>query len=127
MIPFPFPFMSLGGLLVALALGAVLYFTVLHRFRRSENFAQGKPRKITLFYADPCVQCRKFKPVWAKYVAANKDNDLVEMTAVDCEQDQELAEEYEIQFIPAVIVEQDGKVVKRYDGTPDKSLEKYFN
>lgn len=78
------------------------------------------------FMAKWCGPCRMQDPIIE--TLKKKFEDKVEFRKVDIDENYELANRYTIQAVPTLIIEKDGKLLKRYIGvTPLKELEKIIN
>lgn len=74
------------------------------------------------FYADWCGPCQMMKPVVEEFRAAHPE---VDVQAINIDDEEELAEKYEVSTIPCFVLERDGKEVAREVGVmPLKKLEK---
>jgi thiol-disulfide isomerase/thioredoxin len=74
--------------------------------------------RLILFYAPWCGHCKRFKPVWEKFVRAMKDK--VKTLSVNGDENNEMLQEYNVDKFPTIILEK-GKRRKEYDG--DMTLE----
>lgn len=80
--------------------------------------------KIVLmdFYANWCGPCRMQDPIMEEL--KKKFDGKVEFKKIDVDKDIELANKYEIHAIPTIVIEKDGKVIKKHVGvTNAKTLE----
>ena len=78
--------------------------------------------EILDFYADWCGPCKMFAPTMDEFKVAHPD---VKVTAVNIDEEEELAEKYEVSSIPCVVVLKDGEEVARNVGVISlKKLEK---
>lgn len=74
------------------------------------------------FYADWCGPCQMQKPV--VHELAEKLKGKVTVKEVNVDTEAELAQKYKVSSIPALVIEVDGKEVKRFIGFTDaKTLE----
>ena len=71
------------------------------------------------FWASWCRPCTMMAPVLDELAAAEADS--ITVVKVDVEANQELAAEYQITAIPAMLVFSDGKPVKRITGARSKA------
>ena len=78
--------------------------------------------EILDFYADWCGPCKMFAPTMDEFKATHPE---VKVTAVNVDENEELAEKYEVSSIPCVVVLKDGEEVARNVGVISlKKLEK---
>lgn len=78
--------------------------------------------EILDFYADWCGPCQMMKPTMEEFEKAHPE---IEVTAVNIDEQEELAEKYGVSSIPCVVVLKDGEEVKREVGVVSlKKLEK---
>ena len=85
----------------------------------------GKPILMD-FFAEWCGPCHQQSPIIDEL--KKRMGDLVEIkkidVGVDSEQTRQYAAKYDIQFVPTLIIEKDGKLVQKLVGVQDlKSLE----
>ncbi len=74
------------------------------------------------FYADWCGPCQMMKPVMEEFHAAHPE---VKVTAINIDDEEEMAERYGVSSIPCFVVLKDSEEVKREVGAvPLKKLEK---
>lgn len=74
------------------------------------------------FYADWCGPCQMMKSVLDDF---EKNHPEVEVRRVNIDEEEELAERYNVSSIPCFVVEVDGKEISREVGMlPLKKLEK---
>jgi len=73
-------------------------------------------RKLILFYAEWCGASRQFLPVWDEIVESVK----IETQKVNVDENQEMAKEYEIQYLPTLYLVS-GKTRVKYDGSRTKN------
>ena len=78
--------------------------------------------EILDFYADWCGPCKMFAPTMDEFRAAHPE---IKVTAVDVDEQEELAEKYEVSSIPCIVVLKDGEEIARNVGVLSlKKLEK---
>lgn len=78
--------------------------------------------EILDFYADWCGPCQMMKPIMEEFEKAHPE---IEVTAVNIDEQEELAEKYGVSSIPCIVVLKDGEEVRREVGVvPLKKLEK---
>ncbi|MCK9278057.1 MAG: thioredoxin domain-containing protein [Methanoculleus sp.] len=85
----------------------------------------GKPILMD-FFAEWCGPCHQQSPIIDEL--KKRMGDLVEIkkidVGVDSEQTRQYAAKYDIQFVPTLVIEKDGKLVQKLVGVQDlKSLE----
>ena len=74
------------------------------------------------FYADWCGPCQMMKTTIEEFEKAHPD---VKVTTINIDEDEELAEKYNVSSIPCLVVLKDGEEIKREVGVmPLKKLEK---
>lgn len=77
------------------------------------------------FYADWCGPCKMQTPILE--ALKKKYGDKVEVEKIDVDAHGDLAMEYGIRVVPTLVIEKDGKMVKRIEGVADLStLESYL-
>lgn len=69
---------------------------------------------IVDFYADWCGPCRAFAPTFIKVAKARTDYTYIKL---DVDASPRMAQKYQIQYIPYVVVMKDGVVMEQYTGT----------
>ncbi|MBQ6414273.1 thioredoxin [Candidatus Saccharibacteria bacterium] len=78
--------------------------------------------EILDFYADWCGPCQMMKPTMEEFEKAHPE---IQVTAVNIDEQEELAEKYEVSSIPCIVVLKDGEEVRRAVGVQSlKKLEK---
>lgn len=78
--------------------------------------------EILDFYADWCGPCQMMKPTMEEFEKLHPE---IKVTAVNIDEEEELAEKYGVSSIPCVVVLKDGEEVKREVGVVSlKKLEK---
>lgn len=69
-----------------------------------------KERMLTLVFATWCPFCRRFLPVFQKYARGREDFLLIQ-------DDQEIvADRYEVEVVPSALYFENGTLIKRLDG-----------
>lgn len=68
------------------------------------------------FFADWCYPCKMMAPV----VEEVSKDEKIKVGKVNIDENQELAEKYEVESIPTIIVFKNGKEYKRQVGVTDK-------
>ena len=81
--------------------------------------ASGSKPVLVDFWATWCRPCTMMAPVLDELAGA--ESDKLTVAKVDVEANQELAAEYQITAIPALLLFSEGKVVKRITGAKSKS------
>nr|CCC93939.1 protein disulfide isomerase [Trypanosoma congolense IL3000] len=80
---------------------------------------------LVKFYIDSCGYCQMLAPEWEK--AANETIENAKMGEVDCHDQKELAESFNIEGFPTIILFRNGKMADRYNGAREKdALIKYL-
>ena len=78
--------------------------------------------EILDFYADWCGPCQMMKPTMEEFEKVHPE---IKVTAVNIDEEEELAEKYGVSSIPCIVVLEDGEEVKREVGVVSlKKLEK---
>lgn len=91
--------------------------TVVDRFS-----ALGNRMTVRIWGADWCPDCRNQLPDFAAALeAAGVPDDRIETYPVDRDKDGELVEEYDVEFIPTIVIEIDGGVVARFVESGERS------
>ena len=71
------------------------------------------------FYADWCGPCKMQSPIIDQI--AEEKGDAIKVAKVNVDDNQELAEKYEIMSIPTILIMKNGKVVKQFVGLTSKN------
>jgi thioredoxin 1 len=79
----------------------------------------GKPVLID-FYADWCGPCRLQTPRIDEL--KKRMGDAIEVKKINVDQHMDLANKYSIQVVPTLVIEKDGKVVRRLEGLTDTGM-----
>ncbi len=74
--------------------------------------------RLTDFYADWCGPCKTQDPIIEELEA---DYDDVEFAKVDVDEDQELANQYQVRSLPTLVVENDDGIVDRFVGVTQRA------
>ncbi|MBR2795478.1 thioredoxin family protein [Candidatus Saccharibacteria bacterium] len=78
--------------------------------------------EILDFYADWCGPCQMMKPTVEEFKELHPE---IKVTAVNIDDEEELAEKYNVATIPCLVVLKDGEEIKRAEGAQSlKKLEK---
>ena len=80
-----------------------------------ENFGElvKEGKCLVDFNADWCGPCQMLKPVVEEFAEARTD---VKVVSVNIDDEDELAEEYQVSSIPCLVVFEDGKEIRREVG-----------
>ena len=65
------------------------------------------------FYADWCGPCKKQDPILEELEAEYDD---VEFVKIDVDDEQDVANQYQVRSLPTVVVERDGNILERFVG-----------
>jgi thioredoxin 1 len=65
------------------------------------------------FYADWCGPCKKQDPILEELEAEYGD---IEFVKIDVDDEQDVANQYQVRSLPTVVVERDGDIVDRFVG-----------
>ncbi|MGN0623861.1 MAG: thioredoxin [Oscillospiraceae bacterium] len=88
-----------------------------------ENFdkevLQSEIAVLADFYSDSCVPCKRLSPVLAEIEEESKDS--LKVVKVNINFDGELAEKYEVQAAPTLILFRSGREVSRLRGAVKKA------
>ena len=78
--------------------------------------------ELLFFYTEWCPYCKKAKPVWnelkSKYENETINNTKVYFKEIDCDKDEKLADEFNIEGYPTIKLLKDGQVIE-YDAKPN--------
>jgi thioredoxin 1 len=83
-----------------------------------EGILKRKPRVFVLFYASWCPFSQRFLPIFAKYAEGSH-----ECLRVVIDDKPSLCEKYSVDFVPSVLLFEQGAVTKRLDGEPRVGLD----
>mgnify|MGYP002627440909 CR=1 FL=1 len=90
---------------------------------KNEVLNSDKPVLID-FNADWCGPCRMLSPILEE---VSKKNDNIKIVSINIDDEDELAEEYQVSSIPCLVYLKEGKEVKRQVGLlPKDALEKFI-
>lgn len=84
----------------------------------NEEVLKGKKKVLVDFYADWCGPCKMIKTI-IEDVAENNNN--VRIASVNIENEEELAEKYNISSIPCLVLFENGEEIKRTVGLMSKN------
>ncbi len=91
-----------------------------------EEVLESKIPVLVDFYADWCMPCKILGPIVSQIAEEYKGK--VKVGKVDVDKSPDLASTYQVISIPAIMVFQDGKVVRQKVGAlPKPELEKLFS
>jgi thioredoxin 1 len=90
--------------------------TIFIVFSVGECTYMGKPVLMD-FYADWCGPCRLQTPRIDEL--KKRMGDSVEVKKINVDQHMDIANQYSIQVVPTLVIEKDGKVVRRLEGLTD--------
>ncbi len=71
------------------------------------------------FYADWCGPCKMMSPIIDKI--AEELGEKVKVGKINVDENQELAEKFEIMSIPTILIFEDGKIYRSFIGLTDKN------
>ncbi|MCD5425054.1 MAG: thioredoxin domain-containing protein, partial [Methanosarcinaceae archaeon] len=72
------------------------------------------------FSATWCGPCKMQKPILEEL--EKKYEDSVEIKEFDVDKNGELASKYSVQAVPTLIIEKDGKIIKRFTGVTQANV-----
>ena len=73
--------------------------------------------RLTDFYADWCGPCKTQDPILEELEADYED---VEFAKVDVDEEQEVANEYQVRSLPTLVIENDDGIVERFVGVTQR-------
>jgi thiol-disulfide isomerase/thioredoxin len=84
---------------------------------------------VILFYTNWCPHCKKAKPVWNKFKAdydgREVNGKVLRFQDIDCEKEEEIANQYKISGYPTIKMVKKDEVVE-YDAKPDYDTLRQF-
>ncbi|MFA1609993.1 thioredoxin [Halobellus rubicundus] len=81
--------------------------------------------RVLDFYADWCGPCKKQDPILDELESEYGD---VDFQKIDVDEEQDLANQYQVRSLPTVVVERDGEIVDRFVGfTQREDIEDALN
>lgn len=84
--------------------------------------SEEKKMEILDFWAEWCGPCQMMKPIMEEFEGAHPE---IKVTKVNIDEEEELAEKYEVSSVPCLVVVKNGEEVKRVVGMQSaKKLEK---
>jgi len=121
---------------VFVALVIYLYNTYIRKPQYIENDefeSSGEEYKedvtVILFYTNWCPHCKKAKPIWNKfkgdYDGVEVNGKIMRFQEVDCEKEEEIADQYKITGYPTIKMVKKDEVVE-YDAKPDYDTLRQF-
>ena len=97
---------------------------------KSDSNSNNKDITIIYFYTEWCPYCKKSKPEWNKFkelVNLQEFGKSITFKEVDCDKDQEIANNYKIEGYPTIKLIYKGDVYD-YDAKPEfNSLKQFLN
>lgn len=79
------------------------------------------------FYAPECSRCITLAPVWEQLTSEFQDNEYVSLWSVDCKDQKNVCNYYNIEAYPSILNIDNGEKVEKYNGNKDlKDLEDYI-
>lgn len=93
----------------------------------SDNFEKevlkSKGKVLVDFNADWCGPCQMLEPILEEFADENKD---IKVISVNIDDEDILAEQYEVSSIPCLVLFEDGEEIKRTVGAiPKAKIEKF--
>ena len=76
----------------------------------------GKKATVILFKTDWCGACNMFKQSWNELQEMFKDNDEVKFKSINCEKNREIANLYNIEYYPTLVLK-NKHGYEKYDGS----------
>jgi thioredoxin 1 len=108
----PYPKKDLKSLIIVTVTSSIIFIV----FSVGECMPMGKPVLMD-FYADWCGPCRLQTPRIEEL--KKRMGEAVEVKKINVDQHMDLANRYAIQVVPTLVIEKDGKVVRRLEGLTD--------
>ncbi|MFD1599168.1 thioredoxin [Halobellus rarus] len=69
--------------------------------------------RVLDFYADWCGPCKKQDPILEELEADYGD---VEFEKIDVDEEQDVANQYQVRSLPTIVIEREGEIVDRFVG-----------
>ena len=89
-----------------------------------EDYIKNNGKVIVDFYADWCGPCKMLRPVLDEIASERKDINIV---SVNIDNDEELAEKYNVMSIPCVVLFNNGEEERRSIGfKPKDAIESFI-
>jgi len=90
-----------------------------------------KEVELYYFYTTWCPYCKKAKPIWdelkTKYETVNINNTKIFFKEVDCDKNEKLATEYNVEGYPTIVLNNNGTHIE-YDAKPNlQNLEEFLH
>ena len=131
--------MILGVSLVFIGISMYVYYTYVEprlnpSYVENKEFIENtttKEAELFFFFTEWCPYCKKAKPIWnslkAEYPDGIINNTKVYFKEVDCDKNEDMANEYKIEGYPTIKLVKDGQVIE-YDAKPNlKTLEEFLH
>ncbi|CAH0559393.1 unnamed protein product [Brassicogethes aeneus] len=96
----------------------------------ADNFDEhvGKGKHFVKFYAPWCGHCQNLAPVWESLAKSMEFEEDVTIAKVDCTQNREICNRYEVKGYPTLLWIEDGKKLDKYQGQRShENLKAYVN
>ena len=98
-----------------------------------EFVEEGTQNEVELlyFYTEWCPYCKKSRPIWnelkEKYAEHGVNNTRVYFKEIDCDKEEQMADEYKVEGYPTIKMVKDGQIIE-YDAKPDlETLETFLH
>ena len=82
-----------------------------------EEVLNSKKKVLADFYADWCGPCKMIRPILEEISENNND---IKIVSINIEDEEELAERYNVSSIPCLVVFENGEEIKRNVGLVSK-------
>ena len=84
----------------------------------SKEVLEHNQKVLVDFYADWCGPCKMIRPILEEIA---KTTDAIKIASVNIENEEELAEQYDVSSIPCLVLFENGKEIKRKIGLTSKA------